>query len=247
LPFHSSKEWNAGCGSLTMHGVSAMQSGERNHGKQFASCQALTLIELLVVITIIAIVASLSLVAVQSVRKSGDRAAAIASLRQIGAGIHLFAADHDGTLPGPLWPGQIPVFDSAREGRLARDLLPYLQIPKPRQPEVIDLFVPPAFRRVIPSDQIANSRTFVMNMSVPDENGGMINPWGSLAKNDEQPMKLPAVPQSAWVLSDADQQHPRVAGASWQSSTPPEPVHGENRQALFFDGRAEPVSVERLR
>ena len=102
-----------------------------------------TLVELLVVIGVIAVLASLSLAALSKVGAASDRSKAISNMRQIGAGINLFAADNDGRLPGPLWPGQLAQFDPARSGRLVRELAPYLGIPTPTTPKVDPLFVPP--------------------------------------------------------------------------------------------------------
>ena len=61
-----------------------------------------TLIELLVVIAVIGILAGLLLPVLGMAQESGRRTACANNLRQIGLGLHLYAADHAGALPlGP--------------------------------------------------------------------------------------------------------------------------------------------------
>jgi prepilin-type N-terminal cleavage/methylation domain-containing protein len=203
---------------------------------------AFTLVELLVTIAILTILAALSLSAISLTRSTSDRTHAIANMRQIGSAIGLYASDKNGLFPGPLWPGQLAQLDPNRTGRLVRELAPYLGLETPAKPMVIDLFVPPAYRRMTPTASLPTSRTFVMNMAVASGNA-TINPWGSLAANDGSgPLRLGSVPANAWGFSDADRQHPRVAGASWATNTPTEPIH-KKRLAWFFNGSVSPVET----
>ena len=212
--------------------------------KQHAGRAGFTLIELLVTIAIVAILAALALTATGAARTQGDRAKAISNMRQIGSAIGLYA-DKDSLLPGKLWPGQVAEFDPARAGRLVRELAPYLGLETPAKPVVIDLFVPPAYRRMTPTASLPTSRTFVMNMAVASGNA-TINPWGSLAANDGSvPLRLGSIPANAWGFSDADRQHLRVAGASWAANTPAQPIH-KKRLAWFFNGSVSPVETADL-
>ncbi len=64
-----------------------------------------TLVEVLVVIAVIAILASLLLTGVHSATETARRTACISNLRQIGAGIALYASDNSGLIPyGPKAP-----------------------------------------------------------------------------------------------------------------------------------------------
>jgi prepilin-type N-terminal cleavage/methylation domain-containing protein len=213
--------------------------------KRHAGRAAFTLIELLVTIAIIAILAALALTAMGAARTQGDGAKAISNMRKIGSAIGLYAADKDSLLPGSLWPGQIAELDPTIEGRLARELAPYLGIETPAKPELVELFIPPAYRKVTASAALPTSRTFVMNMAVASGNA-TINPWGSRVPNNlSSPLRLGSVPANAWGFSDADRQHPRVAGASWAANTPAEPIH-KKRLAWFFNGSVSPVETADL-
>jgi hypothetical protein len=126
-------------------------------------------------------------------------------------------------------------FDPNRSGRLVRELAPYLDIETPATPKVIDLFVPPAYRKKTQPSLLATARTYVMNMAI-SETAATLNPWGSLAAADGSgPARLASIPTGAWGFSDADRLHPRVAGASWVANTPAKPIHGK-RLAWFFNG-----------
>ncbi len=205
-----------------------------------------TLVELLVVLAVIAILAALSLGGLSKLEASSDRSKALSNMRQIGTGITLFAADNDGKLPGPLWPGQFAQFDPTRSGRLVLELAPYLGIPTPTAPKVEALFVPPAYRKAVSASFLDSARTYVLNMSVRDGDQ-IIIPWGNLASPPAtRPLKLAAIPSQAWGFSDADALHPRVASASWATNTPPKPVHTPKRLAWFFNGSVAPVDDSEL-
>lgn len=194
-----------------------------------------SLIELLVGMLILAVLIGLGLSALGGVKEKSDRTRAGSNLRQIGLALHQFTADHDGLLPGPLWPGQIPVPDPDSTGRLSLVLASYLEIEPGTAPA--NLFIPPAYRRSS-SASLTEARTYVLNMAVatPEGSGTSINPWGSLVTETGSPLPLAAIPATAWAISDADQEHPRVLSASWKSNTPAHPIHGTHRMALLFSG-----------
>ncbi|MEN9469599.1 MAG: hypothetical protein RL630_1332 [Verrucomicrobiota bacterium] len=201
-----------------------------------------TLIELLASLAIISILAALALAAINSFQAYGDRSKAITNMRAIGSAIKLYAADKESLLPGPLWPGQVAELDPGRAGRLVRELAPYLGIETPAKPVLIDLFIPPGYRKVTASSALSTSRTYMVNMAVASGNA-TINPWGSLAANDGSvPLRSGSIPANAWGFSDADQLHPRVASASWAANTPAEPIH-KKRLAWFFNGSVSPVET----
>lgn len=203
-----------------------------------------SLVELLVIIAILGVLVGLGSAALMSARSKADRSVAISNLRQIGAALHQYCADHSGRLPGPMWPGQIPVPDPQRAGRLVRELAGYLGIEPGSEPASV--FVPPAVRRVMAASSIPESRPYVLNMAVANPGAAPLTPWGNLASGGGEPLPIAAVPASGWAMSDADQLHPRVLQASWRANTPPAPVHGPNRMALQFSGSVEMISRELL-
>jgi len=218
--------------------------------------RAFTLVELLTVIAIVAILGALVIAGVGAAKQSAKRAGGVSSLRQLGASIELYAQEHDGSLPGPLWPGQVPVYQPERgeaDGRLAGFLAPYLEVRSPdNRPVLVDVMVPPAY----PLDELYQSltdepRTYVMNTEAehPDRVDAE-NYWGDHPVLAEEPADaIPAKrfevinPSKTWAIMDADQQHPRVSGAPWSANTPESPIHEGVRHALFFDGRVEAVDV----
>jgi prepilin-type N-terminal cleavage/methylation domain-containing protein len=88
-----------------------------------------TLIELLVVIAIIAVITALLLGVVATGRQRSDSVQCLANLREIGAAINAYAAEHDDLLPGPLGTAQSANYGEATAGSLARLLEKYLTAP----------------------------------------------------------------------------------------------------------------------
>ena len=63
------------------------------------SHRAFTLVELLVVIAIVAVLTALAVPAVGGALESSQRSKCASNMKSIGAGIHLYAAEHHGKLP----------------------------------------------------------------------------------------------------------------------------------------------------
>ena len=208
---------------------------------------AFTLVELLVVLAVIAVLLGLLLPVFSAVRLRADRTVALSQMHQIAVAIASYPADHNGRLPGPLFPGQMPMLDATRDGRLVLILAPYLNITIPATPQLIPLFIPPAYRQNVTADFLVTARTFVMNMAVPGPNQTVLNPWGNATTSTGgDPLPLALVPGQAWAFSDADQQHPRVVGAPWVANTPAHIIHGTRRLAVRFDGSAGDIEDSEL-
>jgi len=206
-----------------------------------------SLMELLVVLGIVAVIAGVVLPTILRSQRAAERADSTARLRSMSQAVLLYAVDNTQTLPGPLWPGQVMLFDPAREGRLVRDLAEYLQVERRDAPYLVDRMVPLAYRRAMKGTKLEDARIYVMNSSAT-RHGEVLDPFasGSLTKPgtglNSVPLKLSAVQgltgEGNWMMAEADQKLPAVASAVWRTSTPPAPVHGNARAIARFDGSA---------
>lgn len=199
-----------------------------------------TLIELLVTISIIAVLAVLALAALFRSQRSAEQADSTAQLRTMSQAVLTYAGEHDNSLPGPLWPGQVMLYDPAREGRLVREVGEYMPFEKRPEAYLVESLIPKAYRRAMKGANLADARIYVMNTAV-EVNGATANPFGNLPTDPALPsLKLVTVAslpeEERWMMKEADQQVPEVATASWRANTPPAPVHGTLRAAARFDG-----------
>ena len=200
--------------------------------------------EILVVIVIVAVIAALAVPLSLSLLARGDRAKMTSTMRTFGTSIFAAAADRDGRLPGPLWPGQVAEYDRNREGRLIVELASYLGVEDRPAPYVPEKFFTGSLRRATRGIPAKNVRLFVMNMKIASE-AGQINPWGSAADPiPGGPFNLSTIPQevrsTAPAFSEADRMHPDVASAPWAASCAPSPPHGSPRLNFYFDGSVRP-------
>ena len=208
---------------------------------------AFTLVELLAVLAVIAVLVGILMPVLGGVRSRQDRVVALSQMHQIAVALAAYPGDHNGTFPGPLFPGQLAMCDPARGGRLTVILAPYLGITLPTTPRLVPLFIPPAYQRAVTADFLATARTYVMNMAVPMGGGVSLNPWGNATTSaGGQPLAVALIPGQAWAFSDADQLHPRVIGTPWQANTPAAIIHGTRRLAVRFDGSAGDIDAADL-
>lgn len=206
------------------------------------ACRAFSLMELLVVMAIIAGLVTIGLAAGAKVLSEAEKTDSLSRLRTVGQAILLYAGEHDQQLPGPLWPGQVMLYDPAREGRIVRDLAPYLDIEQKDTTYLVDRMIPKAYRRNPTAGSISDMRVYVMNSSIV-QNGQTNSPFGSLTVSPAiDPMRLPKLENlpagERWMVSETDQLHPDIPGAPWKANTPPAPVHDGYRAMVNFDGSA---------
>lgn len=220
---------------------------------------AFTLIELLTVMSIMAVLAALIFSAMGSARGKGDATKCVSNLRQIGTSIQNYVGDNDGQLPGPLQVGVFPYagYRSAWDiGSLTEKLAKY--VPSARLTNGVSL---PAWDKSVfacPSSIRAqnnsiNAPCFFLNFYDVIEEMNNQPPWGML-EDDIQPVKMgmlttwsaPSVSttgnanrdtmnlSTTWAIVDAD----RVSlsgNLDYAASLPKEMVHGDYRNALFYD------------
>ena len=205
------------------------------------SVAAFTLIELLVVIAIVGILAALGIPAWKSAMASADRTEALAKMRQVGVAVQGFTADHDNTLPGPLFSGQNPQYGIGSTNTLGFLLWSYLGAPEPKAGVVqkAEALAPKAYRRFSPD---CSATSFFLNIKVPVD-GVDINPWGwrpsastPFPNPPEKIVKLASAGLSSnWAMEDVDKTGVPSNVGSWYSTLPPKPLYNPYRLKLFFD------------
>lgn len=207
------------------------------------TAHAFTLVECLAIAALVAILAALLLPVLSKGQVTTDRAKMLSAMKSVGVAMNLYAADHGGQFVGPLWPGQVALYDRNRRGRLVRELAPYLEIEDRSSPYVVNAFLTGTLRRSLPRVAPGDIRVWVMNMAIPKA-GETINPWGNEAATPKtQPLPAAAladIPPNTWAMSEAYQGHPAVVSAPWRLNTATLPSTGRRPLALFFDGRVAP-------
>ena len=225
----------------------------RTNFQPFARRKAFTLIELLVVIAIIGILAGLSLAVSGTVRKTMDRTKCLTNMRSIGGAISAHLADSGGVLPGPLWTWQSCWYDEQDFGAIGTILSPYLGHPARSEKQKMDVLLCPAWQRGAP---YRDDQSWLMNTEVM-VNGTALNPWGDADiafENEGEPSGDPSAPDEpkrmvqladislvrVWAIQDLDSKSPVRKVPRGIAVTP---VHGDKRNALFFDFHAESIPL----
>ena len=208
---------------------------------------AFTLVELLVTIAMVAVLAALAAGTVPGLIGRADGADALAKIRQMGAAVLHYPADHNGVLP-PLFPGQVLEYEEGRGGRIVTECAAYLGVENQSGKYLVTSLMPRAYARLDePKDKNA-MRVFVMNTAITNK-GTVINPFGRVTTSGKPPTGNTPLASLAgagnpWMMSTADQKQPNVASAPWRSNTPKEPPLGNKRAVFRFDGAGELVMIE---
>ena len=200
-----------------------------------------TLIELLVVITILSILIALSIAGLGLVRNMVGQTAAASNMRQIGMAVVSFSQDNNEFLPGPLKAGQGVVYNLATPDQLATVLGPYLGVNQNGNPEILKIFIPPAYARAMGALDPKEYRPYVLNINASLD-GRNFFPWGD---DKHLPTKTIALKQ-VWGFVETDQLNPLVAGQPWASKTPAKPLNDSVRLAWFFDGSVQKIDQKTM-
>jgi prepilin-type N-terminal cleavage/methylation domain-containing protein len=190
---------------------------------------AFTLVELLVVIAIVAILAALLFPLVGSMRRSASSAISVSNLGKIGTAIVTYAADNNGTLPGPPHMGIETKYRTNVGDNLPYFLRDYLpSVPQPQNPNANTRYSPtfdyPAAKSDGKNPRSAPMRTYVVvHQGTPNP---IYYPLGL-----RSPLS-PPMTTAQFAANDV------IRGRRWiQEDTSPvtNPPHGKYRNTLMFN------------
>lgn len=208
---------------------------------------AFTLVELLVVIGILSVLSSLVFTGLKQARKVAYRADGTARMRQIGLAVQSYATDNDGSLPGPLWSGQSPWYNSGDPRSLGTQLWSYLGAPPPESwTQEAKLLAPKAY---LLARTNSSAPSFIVDVAVKINNTS-VSPWGYQSAGSNTavpPLRIPMLTEigmtSIWALQDVDKTNPYVdASSSWLPSLPSKPIYDSVRLVLYFDWHVAAIS-----
>ena len=208
---------------------------------------AFTMIELLSAVTIVCLLIALLFPAFAKMRSLGNRSDSIRSLRAIGQGIQSYSNEHDGSLPGPLYYTQSPMYKHNSLGTLPYYLWPYTGDPEPlytmQKSRVVSNRAHSSLH--LPDD----SPVYIVQRSVQLPGSSGVPPFGYPTDPvNNTPLRQVNIVsyglQNTWAVQEVDAKHPYVTSFD-KSTMAPNPVNGNVRMTLYFDWHvgAEPVET----
>ncbi len=217
--------------------------------RQLASRSGLSLIEILAVIATVSVLAAVLLQAVGRVTSRANQAMAANDLRQIHLAVGHFANDNDGWLPGP-GPSAAASGFSKNDLKFARYVAPYLMSVDFSSAPSTQVFRLPQLepreyyrKNVKPRDVRAVAyRLNTSDFTDPD----FTHPFGDSDVSPRvSPKRLLAVPEPARnrMIWDLDRKN-LEGNPGWKTEIPKEPLYGNSRLVLYFDGHVDYVPVE---
>jgi len=209
-----------------------------------------TIIELLVSVAVISVLAAILITGVSKVMASVNNSQCVSNLRQLGVGIHMYVAEHNGQLPGPLYVGQNINYRVNQDGTvnslgmLVSFVADYLEFPKTGRNQVNSAksILCPAWLNVRESEGMSFGRLITgYPYQVNHHFGYPPSQNGSSPGRD--PLYISSIedPAVTMALTETDRQYEFSVRSAGLANVP---VHGTHRNQLFFDGHVEAVSVE---
>ncbi len=109
---------------------------------------------------------------------------------------------------------------------------------------LVNPLMPRAYsKQKVPRDQ-AQMRVYVMNKSVTNQAGGVVEPFGAVTNSNSLTLASLSGITGTWMMQNADQNHPNVSGETWKANAPPEPPLGDVRAVFRFDGSAGLIKID---
>jgi|GEM_PF-1632114 len=212
---------------------------------------AFTLVELLVVIAIVAILAALLFPLVGSMRRSASSAVSVSNLGKIGTAIMTYAADNNGTLPGPALAHHYTKWNQfGTSGQLCyilRDYLPNVPQPKNSNPTThySPIFDYPAARTDGKNPKSDGKPTYSVYTYIRDPIG-QFEPLGYHAATPKP------TPMTTAGLAARDTRYSSASGGKGKKPWITEsllinpPPHGQYRNTLMFDYSVKAIPLSEL-
>jgi prepilin-type N-terminal cleavage/methylation domain-containing protein len=220
-----------------------------------------TLTELLVVITIIVVLASLVFTLSSRAVDSARKAVCVTNLRGIGNALQICITERNGVLPGPLNTGQSALYHpmQARLADKGRSLVnyigPYMENTEDAdtEPRLIANYGCPSLMKKIKENTVArpailyrleDRQNKLMDNATPRPND-ISYPWGY--DPAARPKRLDEIsPRSAGKVRMITEQNTTLGVGGWPNGGAPEPAHGAQTMAIFWDFSVKPVTLTQL-
>lgn len=198
--------------------------------------KAVSLVEILVVVGILGLLAVLIIPSIGAVKARGETAKCASNLRSLGIAIQLYANDHDGRYPGPVWYSVTPeIWRLSGYAPITVHLAPYLGLPHWSEMGwnryTVDVAICPTHRR------LGSTHAHYARHASPAN-----SPFGGEGSGDSPPLRVLTAPG---VLGKKSSEI--MALRDWPLPNP-KTVHHGGQNILFLDGhvswvkgRAEPL------
>lgn len=217
--------------------------------------RAATLLEILLVAALVLVLACLTVVGFAHWKKSSQNVVCAANLRQVGLAVMHYAQENNNQLPGPLWRGQTPYYQTDAEGlpdtasgNLISFLAVYLDLEAlpPVQTARADPISCPAW--LADAEKAGKTMCYYSTGLWTKPNGEEVTPFGIMGTAEREavpPLVLAALetPSQIPALREFDRRGVTEGFYSEDPRVPEAPVHQTVRHVLYFDSHVAAVSV----